>query len=116
MSDNTLCASCCLPCCCHKRARLIVMRSSHDFACCFFAISIAVRKQASASVWGAGGRDRGSIPIFALCFLLLAFFSLLLVLGSLFACRSMSSPLRRYSSASHASSPLLLIHVKVSAS
>src|SRR5215470_8974413 len=39
-----------LPCCCHKRARLVAARSSQDLACCVRAISRAFWKQASASV------------------------------------------------------------------
>src|SRR5262245_58136707 len=58
-SNNILCASSRLPCCCHKRARLIVARSSSDFACCWRATLMALRKQASASNCGLGHVDCG---------------------------------------------------------
>src|SRR5215510_12771330 len=39
-----------LPCCCHKRARLVAVRNSRDLACWLWAIAMAWRKQDSASV------------------------------------------------------------------
>src|SRR5262249_28088921 len=50
-----------LPCCCHKRARLIAARSSSDFACCFRAISMAFWKIPLEKKRGIGetGNRRG---------------------------------------------------------
>src|SRR5215470_8232746 len=39
-----------LPCCCHRRAKLVVVRSSSDLACWLRAMSRARWKQVSASV------------------------------------------------------------------
>ena len=50
-------------------AKLIAARSSSDFACCLRAISMALRKHASASAWGLGVRDWGLVTdlTFDLC-------------------------------------------------
>src|SRR5215468_6275694 len=38
-----------LPCCCHRRAKLVEVRSSQDLACWLWAIAMACWKQVSAS-------------------------------------------------------------------
>src|SRR5687767_7414100 len=92
-----------LPCCCHSLLKLVTARSSHDFACCLRAISMAFRKHASASNWGLGIRDWGLVTADLSCLVLdLTETCLRLVLDSFLTCPacSVSSPLSRYSSAS----------------
>jgi hypothetical protein len=57
-----------LPCFCRRRLRLVTARSSHDFACCRRAISMARRKQLSASVRVSVREQASTTPFFALAF------------------------------------------------
>ncbi len=63
---NTRRAARLFPSWCQSRAKLTVARSSSDFACCCWAISIAFRKHTSAS-WGLGVRGWGLVFIFDFC-------------------------------------------------
>jgi len=62
MGASSSCAAARLPCCCHRRPRLMVARRSKDLACWRRAMSRACRKQASAFSCGVPVCCRSKTP------------------------------------------------------